>query len=389
MASINSRNGKLFFDFRYRGVRCKEYTKLEDVPANRRRVKQVLERIEAEIVLGTFEYKRYFPNSKKASQFDDHELRIERINSQVPNLSSFYETWYQESEVAWRFSHKETVALTFRKYLIPEFGSLPMDQIRKADVLSLRAKLAKKPRSNGKVGLSPARINKIIMFLKQVIQEAAERYDFHSPIRDLRPLKVKKTHIEPFSLEEVNLLVAHIRKDYKNYLIVRIFTGMRTGEIDGLKWEYIDFDRKEILIRETWTYDRMEYTKTDSSQREIQMSQPVFAALKDQYQKTGTSEFVFTNRVGLPICKRNFARRVWYPLLRLLDLKKRRPYQTRHTAATLWLAAGESPEWIAKQMGHTSTEMLFTVYSRFVPNLTRKDGSAFEKLIANYLETEI
>ena len=46
----------------------------------------------------------------------------------------------------------------------------------------------------------------------------------------------------------------------------------------------------------------------------------------------------------------------------------------RHSAATLWLASGENPEWIAKQLGHTSTEMLFKTYSRYVPNLTRQDG---------------
>ena len=71
----------------------------------------------------------------------------------------------------------------------------------------------------------------------------------------------------------------------------------------------------------------------------------------------------------------------------ILGLKKRRPYQTRHTAATLWLAAGESPEWIARQMGHSSTEMLFTVYSRFVPNLTRQDGSAIERLLVTRFPT--
>lgn len=70
-----------------------------------------------------------------------------------------------------------------------------------------------------------------------------------------------------------------------------------------------------------------------------------------------------------------------YPLLRHIGLKARRPYQTRHTAATLWLASGENPEWIARQMGHATTEMLFKVYSRFVPNLTRRDGSAFEALL--------
>jgi len=62
-------------------------------------------------------------------------------------------------------------------------------------------------------------------------------------------------------------------------------------------------------------------------------------------------------------------------------LKYRNPYQTRHTYATLLLAAGESPEWIAQQMGHITTTMLFRVYSRYVPNLTREDGSAFDRYI--------
>jgi len=76
---------------------------------------------------------------------------------------------------------------------------------------------------------------------------------------------------------------------------------------------------------------------------------------------------------------------IWLFLLTELKIKRRRPYQTRHTAATLWLASGENPEWIARQMGHTSTRMLFTTYSRYVPNLTRKDGSAFEQLLNSQL----
>ena len=68
-------------------------------------------------------------------------------------------------------------------------------------------------------------------------------------------------------------------------------------------------------------------------------------------------------------------------MLKDLGLALRRPYETRHTAATLWLASGESPEWVAKQLGHTNTEMLFRVYSRFIPNLTHRDGSAFERLL--------
>ena len=51
-------------------------------------------------------------------------------------------------------------------------------------------------------------------------------------------------------------------------------------------------------------------------------------------------------------------------------------YQTRHTFASNALAAGEAPSWVAQMLGHTTPEMLFTVYARYVPNRTRKDGSA-------------
>ena len=98
------------------------------------------------------------------------------------------------------------------------------------------------------------------------------------------------------------------------------------------------------------------------------------------------SEYVFCAANGLPFNRHNFANRTWHPLLEKLEIKRRRPYQTRHTAATLWLASGENPEWIARQMGHTSTRMLFTTYSRYVPNLTRKDGSAFEQLLSSQLK---
>jgi integrase len=84
-----------------------------------------------------------------------------------------------------------------------------------------------------------------------------------------------------------------------------------------------------------------------------------------------------------PIENHNFTNRVWKPLLSNLGLAYRRPYQTRHTAATLMLAAGESPEWVARVLGHTTTQMLFSTYSRYVPNLTRQDGSAMARLLAS------
>jgi integrase len=50
-------------------------------------------------------------------------------------------------------------------------------------------------------------------------------------------------------------------------------------------------------------------------------------------------------------------------------------YQTRHTFASN-AAAGEAPSWVAAMLGHASPEILFSVYARFIPNRTRRDGSA-------------
>jgi integrase len=66
MASVREYSGKLFCDFRYQGKRCREYTALEDTKANRQKLKKLLEKIEAEIKEGDFEYQKYFPNSKIA-----------------------------------------------------------------------------------------------------------------------------------------------------------------------------------------------------------------------------------------------------------------------------------------------------------------------------------
>lgn len=389
MGSINDRNGRLFFDFRYLGKRCREQTKLTDTPANKKRAKKILERIEAEIILGTFEYKNYFPSSNRAVELTKQKILIEELSSGIPSFKSFSETWYLENEVAWRASHKRSVKGSLERYLVPEFGDVPINNISKANILAFRAKISKLPGRSGNKTWSAEHVNHTITPLRQILNEAADRFGFTSPYRGIKSLKVPRTDIAPFTFEEVQKIINTVRVDYKDYYILRFFTGMRSAEINGLMWRYVDFDRKQILIRETYVRNEMTTTKTDSSQREIKMSLPVYEALNRQKLVSGKHEFVFSNKEGLPRDNNNITRRVWYPLLRLLGYTKRRPYQSRHTAATLWLAAGENPEWIARQLGHTTSEMLFRVYSRYVPNLTREDGSAFERLLSSKINASV
>jgi integrase len=393
MASVRckSSTNRLFLDFQYRGQRCREFTALDDSPANRKKLETLLKRIEAEITLGSFNYATYFPGSKNIAKFHQPDLGALSAESSKRGKSAFFkdfcEVWFGEMESTWRRSYRSTIRGVLDLQLIPEFGDLEVSSITKSDLLQFRASLAKV--KNGiKVGFSPDHINRHMKIMRMILTEASDRFDFTCPYRNIKPLKVPKTDVDPFTLEEIQLFLKHIRPEFKDYFTVRFFTGMRTGEVDGLKWRFVDFERKQILIRETWVKGYVEYTKTDCSQREIEMSQPVYDALKHQYLATGEQEYVFSSQSGAPLSNNNVTKRVWYPMLAHLDLRKRRPYQTRHTAATLWLASGESPEWIARQMGHANTEMLFRVYSRYVPNLTRRDGSAFERLLTSNFNNE-
>ena len=396
MAKVTVRNetGKLVMDFTYRNVRCREQTALPDTLQNRKRVEVVLEKIKKALKNGTFKYRDYFPESALASRFDPAaavdvgKSMLSPVSSSSPHFQDFASQWFKEHEIEWRRSHIRSLRSTLDGRLIPHFGQKVVSSITKSDILAYRATLAKVKGRGDKEGLSPKRINEIIGTLCQIIDEAADRFEFTTPTTNIKRLRVRKVDVDPFSLQDVQSILATVRADYRNYFTVRFFTGMRTGEVHGLKWRYVDFERRLIRVRETVVLGEDEYTKTDGSQRDIQMSQPVVEALTKQYEVTGKlSDYVFCNLMGAPLDNKNFTDRVWYPLLRHLGLTERRPYQMRHTAATLWLASGEAPEWIARQLGHTSTEMLFRVYSRYVPNLTRQDGSAMERLLASRLAT--
>lgn len=391
MAKVRARadTKKLFIDFRYQGIRCREQTLLSDTARNRKQLETLIQRMEAKMLVGDFDYAEFFPGSKNLKKLEEAGVLsnksddgFEPSESTTPGFPDFTDQWFLESKIQWRNSHVRNVTSILESSLKPAFKNKRVGEITKADILAARNKMARR-KGRGPSGLmAPKTINSHMTILRMILTEAAERYDFTNPYLNIKPLKQQKVHIEPFSMAEVETILKRVREDYRNYYLVRFYTGMRTGEVDGLKWEHVDFERREILVRETLIHGKTEYTKTDGSQREIPMFGPVYDALKEQYEATGKlSKFVFCNRLGEPLDHNNVTKRVWYPLLEHLKLKKRRPYQTRHTAATLLLASGENPEWVARTLGHSSTEMLFKVYSRYIPNLTRMDGSAFERLI--------
>lgn len=394
MANVSCRKdtGLLLLDFRYQGKRCREHTRLPDTTANRARLGKLADRIAKAIGQGTFVYADYFPDSSRARVPGGGDTGIggstthvarspTETDSTTPTFREFAEVWFRESEPRWRQRYRLAIRATLDKILFPSFGDKHLSQIGRADVLAFRAQIAKRPGRAGQ-SLSAKRINKLMMQLKAILAEGCDRFGLDCPTRGIKPLKQKRAEIHPFSLDEVATLISSIRSEYTFYITVRCLTGLRTGEANGLQWGDLDFERNVFRVERTHSRAGDGDTKTELSKREIPMVPQVRAAFEQQRLRAiDGCPWVFTTGRGGPIDAVNFTNRVWYPLLRYLNLQKRPPYQMRHTAATLMLAAGENPEWVAQVLGHSTTEMLFRFYSRFVPNNTRNDGRAFSGLL--------
>ncbi|MFW1958288.1 site-specific integrase, partial [Acinetobacter guillouiae] len=96
------------------------------------------------------------------------------------------------------------------------------------DLIDFRASLAKVTHGKNQTSLKASRINQIMTPLRMIINDAAERYGFESPYKNINNLKERRIEVNPFSLEEVQPIITTVRDDFKPYYTIRFFTGMRT-----------------------------------------------------------------------------------------------------------------------------------------------------------------
>jgi integrase len=166
---------------------------------------------------------------------------------------------------------------------------------------------------------------------------------------------------------------------------VAFFAGLRPSEEIAAGWDAIDWLMKPpclgVLSAITARGGRGR-TKTPGSKRYVELLPIVQEALHEQRASSQLrGPLIFPSRTGKARDITNLRERVWKPALRRAGLRYRTMYQTRHTFATLALQSGEQMGWVSKQMGHTTDEMVIRHYAKFIPNLTRQDGSALSRVM--------
>jgi integrase len=251
---------------------------------------------------------------------------------------------------------------TFKKHILPYFGTWYLTDIKPSDLKYWQMKLQKGNRS-------ARTVNDIRSVFRGILQDAYfDELIEKNPFDLVRRPKMEKTIINPFSLEEVKTLIEHSNGWFKNYLIIAFFTGLRSGEMIGLQWKDIDFENNTIFINRSIRKGLITTPKTANSIRDIDMLSIVSEAFKEQYLLTNHSDYVFLNQYGKHYnSSEKIVKYKWRPLLEKCNFEYRILYKTRHTFASIMLQQKEEIAWISKMLGHSDIHTTLTKYARYIP----------------------
>lgn len=363
-------------DFYYRGVRCRERLKKAPTPANLKWAVKKKATIELEIAEGRFDYANHFPDSKRLQQ-----LSPRRGDALL--LKNYLETWL-ESERA-RIEHSTWVGYqkVIKYNLVPAFGTLALSEIRRKHLYEWADKHPDMSAKRARNILSTLRI----AFGAAVKRELVDTTPFVG--FKLEKRKSKSEDIDPFSQAERAAIVNALVGQNQNFVQFAFWTGLRTSELVALDWSAIDWIRGVVVVSRKMTQGMPapeEGTKTEAGTREVKLLTPALEALKAQ--KTHTflkGAEVFQRRPGERWTGDKAIREsMWIPALKRAGVRYRKPYQTRHTYASMMLTAGENLLWVAGQMGHVDAALTLKRYSRWIasdmPDAGNKAVSAWSHL---------
>ena len=247
-------------------------------------------------------------------------------------------------------------------------------------------------------GFSPATVQKIHVILHKALSQAVSwslvPRNAGEAVRAPRPAPKE---MRPLSPDEARRLLETAGGDRLEALyVLAIHTGMRQGELLGLKWENVDLAANAIRVRHTLLRTKgrviLGEPKTKKSRRTVHLTGAASRALEehlerqlkvmerlgDLYRDQG---LVFTTEVGTPINPSNLRKRSFAPLLQKAGLPRLRFHDLRHTCATLLLSKNIHPKYVQELLGHAIVSITLDTYSHVLPGMGNQVADAMEDVL--------
>jgi len=235
------------------------------------------------------------------------------------------------------------------KYLY-EITSLDVEKFK-----STRAKEVKKSKKGGKEQcISPATVNRSLAVLKSMFNKAIVWGKLeYNPCRSVKMFKENNQRLRFLEREEIDRILANCCEHLRPIVIVALHTGMRKGEILGLKWRDIDIKRNIIHLSNTKNGEKREVPMNETAQKTI------IGVLKNP-----ESQYVFCNKDGKPYgdIKKSF-----FTAIEKSGIVDFHFHDLRHTFASQLVMSGVDLNTVRELLGHKSLEMTLR-YSHLSPD---------------------
>lgn len=256
-----------------------------------------------------------------------------------------------------------------RRHLLPAFGDKKLRDIERAEVqLFLMEK--------GKT-MATKSVHHLRVLMSRILGVAVEwGYASENAAAGTKiPRSSQPAERTFLTAEQVRLLLGELACTTRLLVLVAVLTGLRRGELFGLRWKHLDFVRRVVRVRESLYEGQSGPPKTRSSIRDVPMSDPVFEALKGHQMAVGQPSpegLVFTNAVGLPPNPQNILEDEVYPACDRLKIPRASWHTFRHTYATLLGDLGESIKTTQALLGHSDLDTTLSVYTHAIPESQRQ-----------------
>lgn len=315
-------------------------------------------------------------------------------------LTSWLERHYSEGHIGPKAHDRYRVII--ERHLIPGLGRLKLQDLRPDHIAEMKARWLSGRKSTSYRPLSGATVHKHLVVLRRALSEAVRSHVIPRNPADVVPAPSVKTRIERRALteDEIRLLVEAARGGRWDVPIrFTLATGVRQGELLGLKWEDVDLEAGTVSIRRALAYVGGETIflppKTERSRRVVELSVATVALLRshrsDQnrhrlmlgpaWQENG---LVFPSTIGTPWLSRPFYRGYRDVLERsgITDLDTVNWHTLRHSAATQWLRHGVDVFSVSRRLGHASASFTMDVYAHLLRGQQRQAAEALDYLLA-------
>jgi len=367
--------------FQYQSVRCRETVHLKPTPANLRRASHHRAKVLHEIDLGTFDYAQVFPDSPNLHKF----VNVVRDISVEEQLRAWLDAKLPQIKASTRRGYKKIVF----NQLIPAFGDISIFALKTANVRDWLVKDCP-DMSNKRIRnvISPLRCALELAYTDEILEKNVLNKWYYARAETAAQVDKRDQALDPFDTEERDAILAAASPQARNFILFAFWTGMRTSEMVALQWSDIDFKKGFIRVNKALTQDadEAEPPKTKAGYRRIKMFNAARRALLAQKAHTFLAdEYVFHNpKTGEPwVGDAAIRKTMWTPILRKAGVRYRRPYQTRHTFASMMITAGEKIGWISRTLGHKKISVTLDIYARWLDEEDALAGNAAEAMFGD------